>query len=109
MRMRIPIAAALRVAGTTSAALPPQFQTAKDLDAMVAFIKQHDRVAAELKATDVKRYIVYCGDNCQAQFTRQAIERPRGWVGPAAPLVFSYSRCPLSGRISRRRHYYTVT
>ncbi|MBS0212537.1 MAG: hypothetical protein JSR26_05045 [Proteobacteria bacterium] len=96
--MRLPSIAAVLLAsisGPVFAALPPQFQNAKDLDAMVAFIKQHDRVAGELKSIDVQRRIVYYGDNCQAQFTRQVVEHPRGWVGPAAPLVYDHSNCPL--------------
>lgn len=82
-------------AGLASAALAPQFQNPKDLDAMVAFVKKHARVVATLKSIDLRHYVVHYDTNCRAEFERERIERPAGWVGPQAPLVFARSNCPL--------------
>ncbi len=77
------------------AALPPQYQNANDLDAMVAFVKKHPRVAGSLKSIDMRQYVVHFDADCKAEFGRQKIDRPLGWVGPAAPLVFLQSNCKL--------------
>jgi hypothetical protein len=82
--------------GPVNAALPPQFQNANDLDVMVAFIKKHPRVASTLKSIDLHHYIIRFDTDCKAEFKRQKIARPPGWVGPAAPLVLSRSNCKLN-------------
>ena len=81
--------------GQTSAALPPQYQNANDLDVMVAFVKKHPRVAGTLKSIDMQNYIVRFDADCKAEFERQKIERPPGWAGPAAPLVLARTSCKL--------------
>ena len=77
------------------AALAPQYQNAKDLDVMVAFVKQHPEVASRLKRIDLDNYSVYYGDDCRAEFGRKRVIRMPGWVGPAAPLEFKRSSCEL--------------
>ena len=80
---------------TAKAALPPQYQNAKDLDVMVEFTKQHSEIISTLRQIDLDGYIVRYGDGCEARFGRKLQLRPPGWVGPAAPLVFKESNCPL--------------
>ena len=41
------------LASPARAALPPQYQNAKDLDALVAFVKAHHRVIASLEGIDL--------------------------------------------------------
>jgi hypothetical protein len=41
------------------------------------------------------RFVVHYGEDCRAEFVRQAIERPPGWAGPQAPLVYSRSNCAI--------------
>ncbi len=91
--MRIVLSALLFVCTTSAiAALPPQYQNAKDLDAMAAFIKQHDWVMANLKSIDLETKTVHFGTDCRIEFVREyELDQP----GPAAPLVFKESTCPL--------------
>ena len=76
------------------AALPPEYQNEKDLDAMVAYIKHHPKVAATLKSIDLLEYSIYFGNECRAQFHRKPLNKPKGWVGPASPLEFKSTNCP---------------
>jgi hypothetical protein len=85
----------LAIFNPAQAALAPQYQNANDLDAMVAFVKQHPRVASTLKSIELQSYIVRFGDDCWAEFGRQKVDAPPGWVGPAAPLVLVRSNCRL--------------
>lgn len=77
------------------AALPPQHQNLKDLEVMVNFVKSHTVVAAELESINLEQKTIYFGDHCRAVFTRQAKKRPKGWVGPAEPLVFKSADCDI--------------
>ena len=77
------------------AALPPQYQNANDLNALVAFVKKYPRVAGTIKSIDVQNHVVYFDVDCKAEFARQKIDRPPGWAGPAAPLEFVRSNCKL--------------
>lgn len=81
--------------GLANAALPPDVQTAKDLDVLVAFVKKYPVVAIRLKSIDMQTYSVRFDADCKAEFVRRVIERPLGYVGPAEPLVFSRSNCKL--------------
>lgn len=77
------------------AALSPRYQNIKDVEAMLAFVDQHERVAMTLKSIDVQRAVVHFADNCRAEFTRKGKPKPPGWAGPADPLVFARSNCKI--------------
>jgi len=62
---------------------------------MVAFVKQHPKVAQRLKSIDVQGYSILYGENCKAEFGRKLVLHLPGWVGPAAPLEFKRSNCDL--------------
>jgi hypothetical protein len=79
---------------SASAALAPQYQNAKDLDVMLAFIKQHPKVMSTLISIDFRQRTVTFGEDCVAKFARAQKPTPPGFVGPAAPLEFSSSNCP---------------
>jgi len=77
------------------AALPPQHQNMKDLDTLVAFVKQHPKVAATIRKIDVVNRTVYFSAGCKAIFMRKASMKPSGMVGPAEPLELKRTTCPL--------------
>lgn len=79
-----------------SSALPPQYQDAKDLDAMVAFVKKNEHVLLTLERIDFSKVSVYYNGGCEARFKRKGFPKFPGWVGPADPLVFYKSTCSLS-------------
>lgn len=85
----------LGLISTSFAALPPQYQNIKDLEVMVVFIERHERVAANLKSIDVQTYTVHYDKDCVARFARKYVPKPDGWVGPADPLEFRESNCPV--------------
>lgn len=97
MRSRAFAVAALlpAMAGCAHSAIPPRYQNLNDLEAMVAFIKLHPRVAEGLRSIDARGFVVHYGGGCQAEFEREVIARPPGWAGPAAPLAFARSNCPV--------------
>lgn len=78
-----------------NAALPPQYQNAKDLDVMVDFLKGHELVMGSLQSIDIAHYVIHFGNGCQAVFGRAFKFHPNGWVGPADPLEFKRSTCPV--------------
>jgi hypothetical protein len=80
-------------ADPVSAALPPQYQNARDLDALVAFVKAHHRVIASLEGIDLSEQRVRFGNGCEARFERAPL--PPGMVGPARPLTLQSANCPL--------------
>ena len=84
----------LLCAGLTQAALPPQYQNEKDLDVMLSYVKSHPEVLSSLQAIDLGILTIYYGEGCSAEFTRKDMERPEGWVGPAAPLILKKNYCP---------------
>lgn len=79
--------------GFAQAALPPQYQNEKDLTVMMDYVKAHPEVMSSLHAIDLNYYTVYYGEGCSVLFEREQVERPEGWVGPAAPLVFKAKQC----------------
>jgi len=79
----------------SSAALPPQYQNRNDLEVMLEFIRAHPRVEAGLDAIDLSNYTIRYQGTCTARFERERIPKPRGWVGPADPLVFASADCPV--------------
>ena len=78
------------------AALPPRYQNIKDLDVMVDYIKEHPEVASTLKSIDFLEYTIYFGNGCKVVFGRKLTTKPTGWVGPADPLEFKKSNCPIN-------------
>lgn len=85
-------------APSAHAALLPQAQNQQDLEVMVAFIRQHDRVAITLKSIDFQRRVVHFDAECKAEFGRKPRPLPPGampMIGPAEPLVFIRSNCSL--------------
>lgn len=80
---------------SASAALAPQYQNPKDLDVLIAFIKQHPKVMSSLISIDFRLKTVTYSEDCVAKFARAQKPTPPGWVGPAAPLEFSSSNCPI--------------
>lgn len=89
------LAGGLVTAGLAGAALPPQFQNLKDLDAMVTFVRLHPKVAGSLTSIDVQNHVVLFGQDCRAEFARQQQTHPPGWAGPLAPLEFLGATCPI--------------
>lgn len=81
--------------GVTYAALPPRYQNMKDLNVMINFITQHEQILSSLKSIDFQNYTVHYSGECVASFEREYIPKPDGWVGPADPLVFKKSTCPI--------------
>ena len=77
------------------AALPPRYQNAKDKAVMMAFVKKYPLVEASLSHISLANKTVYFGKGCEAVFERKASFHLPGWVGPAEPLVFKSSTCPL--------------
>lgn len=75
------------------AALPPQYQNADDLDAMVRFIKAHPRVAESLRAIDFENKVVLYDKDCRAEFARE--KKTDEMPGPLPPLIFHKSNCPV--------------
>ena len=74
-------------------ALAPQYRNMEDLDVLVQYVQSHPRVASGLRLIDMKAFSIVYGAGCVVTFKRQQVKRPRGWVGPAAPLIFSNSTC----------------
>ncbi len=95
MKKRLAIFLLVLTSQTAYAALPPQYQNMDDLDVMVNFIRQHERVAAELVSIELRSYTVHYGKDCKAEFKRDYVPKPDGWVGPADPLIFDKSNCPV--------------
>ncbi|MGB1309931.1 MAG: hypothetical protein ACPG47_01915 [Leucothrix sp.] len=80
--------------GFAYSALPPESQNEKDLDVMLSYVKAHPDVLSSLQAIDLGILTVYYGEGCSAEFTRKVVDRPKGWVGPAEPLVLKKNFCP---------------
>lgn len=80
---------------SASAALAPQYQNPKDLDVMIAFIKQHPKVMSSLISIDLRLRTVRYSEDCVAKFVRAQKPTPPGFAGPAAPLEYSASNCPI--------------
>ena len=79
----------------SSAALPPEVQSRKDLDVMMHFVHQHPEVSSTLKSINVLNYTIDFGVDCKAEFGRKFVFKLPGWVGPADPLEFKSSNCPI--------------
>ena len=77
------------------AALPPQYQNAKDFNVIIEFVKNNRQVIATLKSIDFENFVVHYGNDCKALFAREVTPKPAGMVGPADPLAFQSSTCSL--------------
>jgi hypothetical protein len=80
-------------AQATFAALPPKSQNIKDLDVIVGFIKQHERIMTTLESVDFVNYTIYYSNGCKAIFWRKYSAKPLGWAGPADSLEIKGSTC----------------
>jgi len=82
---------------SANAALPPRYQNSKDLAVMVNWLEDNPGVMEQLKVIDFQNkkihFGVFSADECHAAFTREVVERPFGWVGPAGPLIHDYTIC----------------
>lgn len=78
------------------AALHPKYQNMEDLDVMVEFVKNNEKVMSTLTSIDLENFVVYFDIDCKAVFDRKVSAKPRGWVGPADPLEFKMSTCRLN-------------
>ena len=78
-----------------SAALPPRYQNDKDKSVMMAFVKKHPIIESSFSHISVANQTVYFGEGCEAVFKRKASFHLTGWVGPAEPLSFKNSTCPI--------------
>ena len=95
MVYRILLLGILITSQSALAALAPKYQNAKDFDVIIAFIKTHDRVMETLVSIDFRKYVIHFDDNCEVIFTRKEVDRPQGWTGPAEPLEYLSSSCPI--------------
>ena len=85
------IATLLSTCLPVQSALPPRYQNVIDLEAMTKFIKDHPKVASSLESVDVRNATVHFGSGCVVVFKR---EGPIV-IGPAGPLIFKESDCPV--------------
>ena len=95
MRVVILSLAIVSCIGIAKAALAPHYQNERDLDVITNFIKIHPTIMSGLKSIDFQKYTVYFGKDCIAVFGRESTQKPPGWVGPADPLEFKNSNCPV--------------
>jgi len=95
MKLKLLLLLFIIVSELVCAALPPQYQNMKDLDVIVEFIAQHERILENLRSIDFEEYIVHYGDECVATFERKYIAKLEGWVGPLAMLEFKKSTCSI--------------
>ena len=79
---------------TVSAALPPRYQNAKDLDVLVSFVRHNEDILVTLQAIDFQNKVIYYRNGCKAIFGRRDTLNLNGGVGPAEPLEFKKSICP---------------
>ena len=93
IRAHFTAALSLVLVQSAFAALPPQYQNAKDLDVMVSYVKQHTRVAQAIKSIDMQSYVIHFGADCRVQFARAASQDNR--PGPAGALEFKSVNCPI--------------
>lgn len=77
------------------AALPPRYQNIDDLNVIIEYIQEHPRIASTLESINLTEFTVYFNNGCKAVFGRKWTLKPPGWVGPADPLEFKKSDCPV--------------
>ncbi len=77
------------------AALPPRAQNERDLDVLIGFIKSHELVMETVELIDFEHYTIFYRKGCKVIFEREAVIRPKGWVGPEAPLKYQGATCEI--------------
>lgn len=92
MKPSVAFLLALAIVPSAWGALPPRYQNQRDLDALLAFVQAHPEVLEQLRRIDLEHREVHYGDGCVASFTRGAVPP---MPGPAPPLRFDRSTCPL--------------
>ncbi|MFK0573207.1 hypothetical protein [Endozoicomonas sp.] len=76
-------------------ALAPEFQNIRDIEDMLRFLKegQNIEVAATINSIDLDLNVIHYGESCKVFFVRKESEHPKGWAGPAEPLVKCHIEC----------------
>ena len=80
------------ITSIATAALPPRYRNANDLDVMIHYIEDNEKVITQLKSIDFRKHIVYY-DDCKVIFGRKANTRPPDMIGPMPPLEFKREIC----------------
>tara|TARA_R110001583_G_scaffold1583_3_gene12333 strand:+ start:14175 stop:14501 length:327 start_codon:yes stop_codon:yes gene_type:complete len=82
---------------SAKSALSPTSLKLRDLDSLVGFVQQHDRVADTLERIDILNYTVVFDGGCEAHFVRKEqrlLTPPR--PGPQPDIEFVSSNCALT-------------
>ncbi|WP_413700311.1 hypothetical protein ACLKMH_24350 [Psychromonas sp. KJ10-10] len=78
-------------------ALSPTSLKLRDLDTLVSFIEQHDRVADTLESIDLKNYTVFFDSGCEANFVRVKESLLKmSMPGPQPGIKFNSNSCALT-------------
>ncbi len=77
------------------AALPPHIQNDKDMRVMKKFVQEHPKVSSTLRYISMETKSIYFAKECVIQFERKTSFHLPGWVGPASPLIYKSSNCPI--------------
>ncbi|MGH1372739.1 MAG: hypothetical protein ACRBBW_11920 [Cellvibrionaceae bacterium] len=77
------------------AALAPSVVTIRDLDVLVAFVKQHQKVADTLEMIDMRTHSILFDGDCLASFERPTSWNPMSRPGPQAEIEFKDATCSL--------------
>jgi hypothetical protein len=74
-KVRLSIYLPSLIAALTLPSMAPQYQNAKDLDFIVAYIRQHAAVVSTLRLIDMQNYSVHFGAQCIVQFQRGELKQ----------------------------------
>lgn len=80
-------------------ALSPTSMNIRDLNVMVSFIEQHQKVADTLIRIEFETFTIVFENNCKAFFVRPKrglVDYLVGKPGPQPAIEFASSTCPLS-------------
>jgi len=78
-------------------ALSPTMMNVRDLNILVDFIEQHEKVAGTLELIDFSSYTVVFNHGCKAYFHRpKASFLTLSMPGPQPPIQFKSSSCSLT-------------
>jgi len=81
---------------SAEAALAPSAVNVRDLQTMVRFIEQHQKVASTLERIDFDELTVVFDRGCRAYFERKKTGFFTSKPGPQADIVFKSSSCTLT-------------
>lgn len=84
------------VSAPSHSALAPSVVTLRDLDVMMKFVAEHQKVADTLELIDMESHSVFFDGGCRATFERKKSWNPLSRPGPQAKIRFKESSCPLS-------------